>query len=85
MNAPRREKSPMKIPETFRLTADGRLMCLTCHTAHGPYLSPNPSFPGQAPNELGDGHGQGYKTYYLRRASPKDGFAVLCRACHGNL
>ena len=29
----------MAVPADLRLDADGRLMCLTCHTAHGPYES----------------------------------------------
>ncbi len=34
------EKYPkMKAPADLRLDDDGRIMCLTCHTAHGPYLS----------------------------------------------
>jgi predicted CXXCH cytochrome family protein len=27
----------MKVPADLRLDDDGRIMCLTCHTAHGPY------------------------------------------------
>ena len=29
----------MKVPADLRLDDDGRIMCLTCHTAHGPYVS----------------------------------------------
>ncbi|MGB5195832.1 MAG: cytochrome c3 family protein [Candidatus Deferrimicrobium sp.] len=29
----------MEVPADLRLDVDGRLMCLTCHTAHGPYVS----------------------------------------------
>jgi len=29
----------MEVPADLRLNVDGRLMCLTCHTAHGPYVS----------------------------------------------
>ena len=29
----------MKVPADLRLSDDGRLMCLTCHTAHGSYVS----------------------------------------------
>jgi predicted CXXCH cytochrome family protein len=29
----------MKVPADLRLDDDGRIMCLTCHTAHGPYAS----------------------------------------------
>jgi hypothetical protein len=29
----------MKVPDDLRLDDGGRIMCLTCHTAHGPYVS----------------------------------------------
>ena len=29
----------MKVPADLRLDDDGRIMCLTCHTAHGSYVS----------------------------------------------
>lgn len=29
----------MQVPADLRLDDGGRLMCLTCHTAHGPYVS----------------------------------------------
>jgi len=29
----------MKVPADLRLDDEGRIMCLTCHTAHGPYVS----------------------------------------------
>jgi predicted CXXCH cytochrome family protein len=29
----------MQVPADLRLDDDGRIMCLTCHTAHGPYVS----------------------------------------------
>jgi predicted CXXCH cytochrome family protein len=29
----------MKVPADLRLDDDGRIMCLTCHTAHGPHVS----------------------------------------------
>jgi len=74
----------MKVPGDFRLDEDGRMMCLTCHTAHGPYLSSAKAFPAQAPEITPlEGAGYGYKTYYLRRTSPERGFAALCDACHG--
>jgi hypothetical protein len=80
----RGENPPMKIPDDFRLSIDGRLMCLSCHAAHGPYLSANPSFPDQAPYTPGEGGRAAYKTYYLRRTHPREGFAALCAACHAN-
>lgn len=79
---PRERTPPMKIPETLPLSADGRIMCLTCHAAHGPYLSSAPTFPGQERFVPANGAAPGYKTYFLRRAGPAEGFAALCRACH---
>jgi predicted CXXCH cytochrome family protein len=32
-------KRKMKVPADLRLDDDGRIMCLTCHTAHGPNVS----------------------------------------------
>jgi predicted CXXCH cytochrome family protein len=29
----------MKVPADLRLDDGGRIMCLTCHTAHGQYVS----------------------------------------------
>lgn len=29
----------MRVPADLRLDDGGRIMCLTCHTAHGPYVS----------------------------------------------
>jgi Cytochrome c554 and c-prime len=29
----------MKVPADLRLDDDGRIMCMTCHTAHGQYVS----------------------------------------------
>jgi len=74
----------MKIPADFRLDEDGRMMCLTCHTAHGPYLSPTKAFRAQTPENTPSGEaGYRYKTFFLRRTSPDRGFEALCDACHG--
>jgi len=76
----------MKVPADFRLDEDGRMMCLTCHTGHGPYLSSAKAYPAQTPeNTPFEGAGHGYKTFYLRRTSPDRGFEALCDACHGKL
>jgi len=79
---PRERTPPMKIPEALPLSVDGRIMCLTCHAAHGPYLSTTPSFLGQERFVPANGAAPGYKTYFLRRTGPAEGFAALCRACH---
>jgi len=36
---PEEKYRKMKVPTDLRLNDDGRIMCLTCHTAHGPYVS----------------------------------------------
>jgi predicted CXXCH cytochrome family protein len=75
----------MKIPEDFRLDDDGRLMCLTCHAAHGPHVSTTRAFPKQGPISSESTEGTYYKTFFLRRLNPNKGFAALCDACHEKL
>ena len=36
---PEEKYRKMKVPADLRLDDDGRIMCLTCHTAHGPNVS----------------------------------------------
>jgi len=36
---PEEKYRKMKVPADLPLDDDGRIMCLTCHTAHGPYAS----------------------------------------------
>jgi len=36
---PEEKFGKMKVPADLRLDDDGRIMCLTCHTAHGSYVS----------------------------------------------
>jgi predicted CXXCH cytochrome family protein len=36
---PEEKYRKMRVPADLRLDAGGRIMCLTCHTAHGPYVS----------------------------------------------
>jgi predicted CXXCH cytochrome family protein len=36
---PEEKYRKMQVPADLRLDDDGRIMCLTCHTAHGPYVS----------------------------------------------
>lgn len=71
-------------PEDYRLDEQGRMLCLTCHRGHGQFLAPVRAFAGQRPEATGP-HGEPgglYRTYYLRRSDPEDGFAPLCRGCH---
>jgi len=83
---PRDRYWKMKVPEEFRLDDEGKMMCLTCHSAHGAFLSTIKAFPAQKPEPWsGGGAGVYYRTLYLRRSDPKLGFASLCDACHGYL
>jgi len=70
------------VPADLRLADDGRMMCLTCHVAHGAHLSAARAFPGQAPEEGATAGGGRYRTFFLRRSSPERGVAPLCEACH---
>jgi hypothetical protein len=77
----------MKIPADFRLDDDGRIMCLTCHKGHGPFLSTVRAFAGQKPENLKPPAGvpEYYRTFFLRLSHPVKGFAVLCDGCHQKL
>lgn len=70
------------VPADLRLADDGRMMCLTCHVAHGAYLSAVRAFPEQAPEEWATAGEGGYRTFFLRRSDPESGAAPLCGACH---
>ena len=75
----------MKVPDDFRLDVEGRIFCLTCHNAHGPFLSPTRAYAAQKPAnpDAPTGTKPAYRTYYTRRSDPGRGFMVLCEACHG--
>jgi hypothetical protein len=70
------------VPADLRLADDGRMMCLTCHVAHGAYLSAVRAFPEQASEELASVDEGRFRTYFLRRSDPERGAAPLCEACH---
>ncbi|MFA6147195.1 MAG: hypothetical protein WC899_03195 [bacterium] len=78
---PRDKYWKMQIPADFRLDDDGRMMCLTCHTAHGAFLSTVQTYPKQVPFSNTSG-GTYYKTLFLRKSSPTKGWSVLCDGCH---
>lgn len=82
---PRDKYWKMKVPDDFRLDDDGRMMCLTCHTAHGPHISTVKAFLKQTPVSTNSTGGPYYKTYFLRSSSPTLGFATLCDGCHRKL
>jgi hypothetical protein len=72
----------VKVPADLRLADDGRMLCLTCHAAHGAYFSAVRTFPGQAPEDPETSGGGRYRTFFLRRTHPERGFESLCEACH---
>lgn len=75
----------MEVPKDFPLDSDGKMLCLTCHTAHGPFLSPTRAFAAQKAAAPEDSRGgtPAYRTYFARRSDPVRGFSVLCEECHG--
>jgi len=77
--------SGMTVPNDLRLDAEGRMFCLTCHNAHGPFLSPTRAFAAQGPANPGAPAGTrpAFRTYFARRSDPVRGFVPLCEGCHG--
>jgi|GEM_PF-662248 len=75
----------MTVPEDFPLDSEGRMFCLTCHTAHGAFLSPTRSYATQEAELAGapPGTRPAFRTYFARRSDPVRGFAPLCEGCHG--
>jgi hypothetical protein len=74
----------IKISPEYLLGDGGHLVCLTCHTAHGPYVSNVRAFAGQKPVSVDmPGASPYYKTFFLRRSNPAgEGFEALCSGCH---
>src|SRR5512134_124795 len=71
-----------KIPPDYRLGDGEHVICLTCHSAHGPFVSNVRAFAGQAPVGA-PGDTPYYKTFFLRRLNPaSEGFETLCAGCH---
>lgn len=77
----------MKVPADYRLDDNGRIMCLTCHKAHGPFLSTAKAFIKQKPENARPPAGVPayYRTFYVRITDPEKGFALLCDGCHQKL
>jgi len=84
---PRDKYWKMEVPADFHLDDDGRIMCLTCHKGHGPFLSTVKAFAGQKPENVRPPAGVSayYRTFFLRLSHPEKGFAVLCDGCHKKL
>ncbi len=81
---PRDKYTTMKSPAEFRLDDDGRMTCVTCHTAHGPFLATVKSHPAQEPEnpDAPAGTPLYYRTLFVRRADPVTAYADLCYGCH---
>lgn len=77
----------MKAPPEFPLGDGGQIICLTCHSAHGPFVSNVRAFPGQRPMMIdAAGGAPSYRTYFLRRSGPAEKVVeALCRGCHGTI
>ena len=75
----------MKVPPEYRLGDGEHIICLTCHAAHGPFLSKERVFSTQPPESPRGGSNDvtWYRTYFLRRANAAgEGFEALCEGCH---
>lgn len=75
----------MSVPTDLPLDSEGRILCLTCHKAHGPFLSATRAFASQKAANPGAPAGTKpvYRTYFVRRSDPVRGFVLLCEECHG--
>ncbi|MGE5190580.1 MAG: hypothetical protein ACM3NF_11045 [Gemmatimonadota bacterium] len=84
---PRDRYRDMRVPADFALDDGGRTMCLTCHNAHGPFVATVKIFPSQEPENPDRAPGVPfyYRTRFLRRSDPLQGYSVLCDACHEKL
>lgn len=75
----------MKVPPEYHLGDGEHVVCLTCHSAHGPFVSNVRAFPGQKPI-LVDQALPYYRTYFLRRPTFADKMSeTLCNGCHRTL
>jgi cytochrome c553 len=82
---PTRKYWKLRLPEDFHLDIYNNMTCITCHTGHGRYLSLERSFPSEEPvnpDARVTGEPFYYKTYYVRRSDPEEGWYPLCTTCH---
>ncbi len=84
---PRDRYWKMRVPDEFVLDDENRMMCLTCHNSHGPFVSTVKISPVQVPEnpDAAAGTPLYYRTRFLRRSDPEKGYAVLCDGCHDRL
>ncbi len=77
----------VKVPPEYRLGDGELIICLTCHSAHGPFVTTVRVFPGQRPMKVYEGGGSAhYRTYFLRRSNLADKVSeALCGGCHRKL
>lgn len=80
-----RREVPADLPLQWSDEEGAEVMtCGTCHDPHLPRLSATKLYGLQEPLPNSGGR---YLTYYLRLrgVTPREGFTVLCHACHPNL
>ncbi len=82
-----RDRGTTRVPPDLLLDEGGRVMCLTCHDAHGPFVATTKAFATEEADnpERAPGTPLYYRTRFIRRSDPARGFAVLCSGCHENL
>lgn len=81
---PRRTTTSVEVPEEFPLEA-GNVSCGSCHNPHMEFLAKTKAYPAQSVTFIqmeGRQEISWYKTLFLRKSDPIQGFEPLCTACH---